>query len=224
MPSKKYRYEYPHPAVTTDIVVFTIHDEQLKLLLIKRKLVPFKGQWALPGGFVALNEDIDECAKRELAEETGVKNVYLEQLRTYGDPKRDPRERVITIAYFALIASEKINLQADTDAAAADWFAVDNLPRLAFDHATLVNDALQRLQSKLDHSTIAFQFLSKEFTLSGLQSIYEIIQGKKLDKRNFRKWALSLEHVEETGKLNGAGAHRPAKLYRLRNPRRVVSL
>jgi len=224
MPSKKFSYEYPHPAVTTDIVVFTIRDEQLRLLLIKRKLVPFKGQWALPGGFVALDEDIDQCAERELAEETGVKNVYLEQLRTYGELKRDPRERVITIAYFALIASEKIRIQADTDAAAVDWFDIGDLPKLAFDHAAIVKDALQRLQSKLDYSTIAFQFLSKEFTLSELQKIYEIIRGEKVDKRNFRKWALSLNGIEETGEMNSAGAHRPAKLYSLRNHKRVVEL
>jgi len=224
MSSKRFSYEYPHPAVTTDIVVFTIRDEQLKLLLIKRKLVPFKGQWALPGGFVTLNEDIEQCAKRELVEETGVKNVYLEQLRTYGDPQRDPRERVITIAYFALIASEKIRIQADTDAAAVNWFDTGDLPKLAFDHATIVNDALQRLQKKLDYSAIAFQFLSEEFTLSELQKIYEIIRGGEIDKRNFRKWALSLEDIEETGEMNNAGAHRPAKLYRLRSHKRVVDL
>ena len=133
MPTKKYCYEYPHPAVTTDIVVFSIREQQLKLLLIKRKIQPFKGKWALPGGFVALDEDIDECAQRELQEETGVGDVYLEQLRTYGHPQRDPRERVITIAYYALIPSEKIQIRAATDAAAVDWFAMQELPKLAFD-------------------------------------------------------------------------------------------
>jgi len=224
MASKKYSYEYPHPAVTTDIVIFTIRDAQLKLLLIQRKLTPFKGSWALPGGFVAMHEDIEQCAKRELGEETGVKNVYLEQLRAYGDPKRDPRERVITIAFFALIASDDIRIKADTDAEAVGWFDIATLPKLAFDHKTIVSDARQRLQYKLDHSTIAFQFLSREFTLSELQNIYEIVRGEKVDKRNFRKWALSLEILEETGELRSAGAHRPAKLYRAQNPKRVVDL
>jgi len=224
MPEKKYSYEYPHPAVTTDIVVFTIRDQQLKLLLIKRKLPPFKGSWALPGGFVALDEDIDQCAERELEEETGVRGVYLEQLCTYGHPGRDPRERVITIAYYALIPSEKIQIRAATDAEAVDWFAMHELPELAFDHATIVEQAKQRLLTKLDYSTIAFQFLSAEFTLTEVQKIYEIILEEEIDKRNFRKWALALESIEETGEVCRDGRHRPAKLYRKINPREVEIL
>ena len=221
MPKKTYCYEYPHPAVTTDMVVFTVRDSQLKLLLIKRKLAPFRGKWALPGGFVALDEDIHECAERELAEETGVKGVYLEQLCTYGHPKRDPRERVITIAYFALIPSEKLQLHAATDAADVAWFAMDELPKLAFDHKTIVEQAKQRLVTKLDYSTLAFQFLANEFTLTDIQEIYEIILEEKMDKRNFRKWALALENIEETENERRDGAHRPAKLYRLIDPGRV---
>ncbi len=215
MTDKKYCYEYPHPAVTTDIVVFTIREGRLKLLLIKRKISPYKGKWALPGGFVALHEDISQCAARELAEETGVSSVFLEQLGAYGAPKRDPRERVITIAYFALIPSEKIQVQAATDAAAADWFAMDALPELAFDHAEIVEQAKTRLLNKLGHSTIAFQFLADEFTLTDLQKVFEIIQGEEVDKRNFRKWALALNSIEATGKERREGQHRPAKLYRL---------
>lgn len=221
MVNKTYCYEYPHPAVTTDMVVFTIRDQQLKLLLIKRKLTPFKGKWALPGGFVALDEDIHECAERELAEETGVSGVYLEQLCTYGHPQRDPRERVITIAYYALIPSEKLEIRAATDASDVDWFGMDELPKLAFDHETIVQQAKQRLVTKLDYSTIAFQFLPAEFTLSEIQNIYEIILEAKMDKRNFRKWALALENIEETGDERREGAHRPAKLYRLLDPNRV---
>ncbi|MCH7815170.1 MAG: NUDIX hydrolase [Proteobacteria bacterium] len=221
MPAKKYCYEYPHPAVTTDMVVFTIRDQELKLLLIKRKLQPFKGSWALPGGFVAIAEDIHQCAERELEEETGVRGVYLEQLCTYGHPERDPRERVITIAYYALIPSEKIKIRAATDATAVDWFVMDELPELAFDHANIVEQAKQRLVAKLDYSTIAFQFLPREFTLTEVQDIYEIILEEKMDKRNFRKWALALESIEETGEERREGRHRPAKLYRLIDPSRV---
>jgi 8-oxo-dGTP diphosphatase len=220
MSESKYSYEYPHPAVTTDMVVFTIRDQQLKLLLIKRKLKPFKGKWALPGGFVAMDEDIHECAERELAEETGVRGVYLEQLCTYGHPKRDPRERVITIAYYALIPSEKIKIRAATDAEAVDWFVMDDLPKLAFDHDMIVEQAKQRLVTKLDYSTIAFQFLPAKFTLTEIQQIYEIILEEKMDKRNFRKWALALENIEETGEERREGPHRPAKLYRLIDPSR----
>ena len=221
MPAKKYCYEYPHPAVTTDMVVFTIRDQEIKRLLDKRKLRPGKGNWGLPGGFVRIDEEIHPCAERELEEETGVRGVYLEQLCTYGHPGRDPRERVITIAYYALIPSEKIKIRAATDATAVDWFVMDELPELAFDHANIVEQAKQRLVAKLDYSTIAFQFLPREFTLTEVQDIYEIILEEKMDKRNFRKWALALESIEETGEERREGRHRPAKLYRLIDPSRV---
>lgn len=217
----KYCYQYPHPAVTTDIVIFTIRDQQLKVLLIKRKGTPFKGKWALPGGFVAIDETLEASAKRELAEETGVKGVYLEQLYTFGSPKRDPRERVITVAYFALIPSGKIQLKAATDAEAVDWYSINDLPKLAFDHQEILDMAHERLVAKLDYSTIAFQFMPKEFTLSELQNVYEIILQQELDKRNFRKWVLALENIEETGNELREGPHRPAKLYRITNPSEV---
>lgn len=216
-----YQYEYPHPAVTTDIVIFTIRDKQLKLLLIMRGGEPYKGQWALPGGFVELNEDLESGARRELAEETGVSGVYLEQLYTYGAVNRDPRERVITVAYYALIASDKIILQAATDAEAVGWFSMAELPKLAFDHKEIVDMAHQRLVAKLDYSTIAFQFMPEEFTLGELQEVYEIIQREKMDRRNFRKWILALGQIEENGGERREGAHRPAKLYRVINPDKV---
>lgn len=216
-----YTYEYPHPAVTTDIVIFTIRDRQLKLLLIKRAGAPFKGKWALPGGFVNPDEDLEESAMRELEEETGLSGVYLEQLYTFGKPKRDPRERVITVAYYALIPSDRLQLRAATDAEAVGWFAMDDLPLLAFDHKEIVALAHQRLAAKLDYSTIAFQFMPDEFTLSELQGVYEIIRGEPLDKRNFRKWVLALEQIEETGKEKREGPHRPAMLYRVKHPGRV---
>ena len=216
-----YQYEYPHPAVTTDIVIFTIRDGRLKLLLIRRGAEPFKGKWALPGGFVGIGEGLEEGARRELEEETGVSGVYLEQLHTFGRPDRDPRERVITVAYYALIPSDKMEIRAATDAEAVGWFALDELPELAFDHAKILTMARDRLVAKLDYSTIAFQFMPARFTLSELQRVYEIILGQEIDKRNFRKWVLALEQIEETGKQRREGAHRPAMLYRVREPGEV---
>jgi 8-oxo-dGTP diphosphatase len=216
-----YSYEHPHPAVTADIVVFTIRDDQLKLLLIRRAFSPHKGKWALPGGFVDIDEGLEEAANRELKEETGVSDVYLEQLYTFGKPKRDPRERVITVAYYALIPSDKMQLQAATDAEAVGWFGMDELPELAFDHADIVTMAHQRLVAKLDYSTLAFQFLPESFTLHELQNIYEIICQEVLDKRNFRKWVLGLGQIEETGGKQTGGAHRPAKLFKMKFPDKV---
>jgi 8-oxo-dGTP diphosphatase len=216
-----YQYEYPHPAVTTDIVVFTIRHDALKVLLIKRAEDPYLGSWALPGGFVEISESLDQAAERELAEETGVTGVYLEQLYSFGRPDRDPRERVITVAYYALIPSDRIQIRAATDAEAVGWFALDELPTLAFDHDQIFGMALERLRAKLDYSTIVFQFMPQEFTLTELQSVYELILGEPLDKRNFRKKILALHAIEETGHERREGAHRPAKLYRTINPRTV---
>ena len=216
-----YSYRYPHPAVTTDIVIFTIRDGRLKLLLIKRGGEPYQGRWALPGGFVELDEDLETSARRELEEETGVSGVYLEQLYTFGRPDRDPRERVITVAYYALIPSDQVQLQAATDAEAVGWFAFEELPPLAFDHDEIVAMAHQRLVAKLDYSTIAFQFLPREFTLSELQEVYEIIRREPVDKRNFRKQVLALGKLVETKKMKRDGAHRPARLYRVKSPGKV---
>jgi len=218
---KPYCYRYPHPAVTTDVVIFTIREKRLQVLLIQRKGEPYQGMWALPGGFVDVDEGLRQCAERELAEETGVSGVYLEQLYTFGVPERDPRERVISVAYYALIASDRLRLKAATDAAAVAWFAIDSIPELAFDHRKIVDVAHNRLVAKLDYSTIAFQFMPREFTLSQLQAVYEIILNEQLDKRNFRKWILALEQIEETGRERKDGAHRPARLYRVINPDRV---
>lgn len=216
-----FHYEYPHPAVTTDVVIFSIRDKQLKLLLIKRGGEPYKGKWALPGGFVNLDESLEEGARRELQEETGLSGVFLEQLYTFGEPGRDPRERVITVAYYALIPSDQLNLVAASDAEAVGWFAMDELPTLAFDHHRIVSMAHERLAAKLDYSTLAFQFMSAEFTLSDLQLVYEIILQENIDKRNFRKWILAMERIEETGGEKRIGPHRPAKLYRLIEPDKV---
>lgn len=215
-----YSYEYPHPAVTTDVVIFTIREGLLKVLLIKRGGDPYQGKWALPGGFVNMDEDLEAGARRELEEETGVSGVYLEQLYTFGKPDRDPRERVITVAYYALIPSEKVQLRAATDAEAVGWFGMNELPALAFDHHEILAMAHERLSAKLDYSTIAFQFMADEFTLSELQLVYETILQEEIDKRNFRKWVLAMERIEETGEERRNG-HRPAKLYRVKDPGKV---
>lgn len=219
--SPTHCYAYPHPAVTTDVVLFTIRDGRLQLLLIRRAGEPFRGRWALPGGFLDIDEDLEQCAKRELAEETGVTGVYLEQLYTFGRPGRDPRERVISVAYYALAPSERLDPQPSSDAAEAAWFAIGRLPALAFDHAEIISAAQERLVAKLDYSTIAFQFLPATFTLSELQDVYEILVDAELDKRNFRKWALALEQIEETGEFRRRGRHRPARVYRLKDRSRV---
>lgn len=216
-----YTYKYPHPAVTTDIVIFTIRQDELKVLLIKRALPPYRNMWALPGGFVQLDESLEAGARRELQEETGIREVYLEQLYTFGEPKRDPRERVITVAYYALVPSNEFDIQAGSDAEGVSWFGMRELPNLAFDHGAILDMAYERLKAKLGYSTIAFQFMPGEFTLSELQHVYELILREPVDKRNFRKRILSLDLIEETSKQKRDGAHRPARLYRVKNRKRI---
>ena len=221
MNTKQYCYWHPHPAVTTDIVLFTLRAEKLQLLLIRRRNPPFQGGWALPGGFLDLDEDLNDCAKRELEEETGIKDIYLEQLYTFGKHQRDPRERVISVAYYALIASDRITLKPASDATEAAWFALDELPKLAFDHREIVQKAHERLVAKLEYSTIAFQFMPQQFTLSELQTVYETIRSETLDKRNFRKWILARNLVEATGLERRVGSHRPAQLFNFKRPGQV---
>ncbi|MEQ8224791.1 MAG: NUDIX domain-containing protein, partial [Candidatus Eremiobacterota bacterium] len=190
--------KYERPSVTVDIVIFTIRDNDLKVLLIKRKGPPYQNFWAIPGGFVKMNESLEEAAFRELKEETGVSDVYLEQLYTFGEPGRDPRTRVITVAYFALINSEKLELYASTDAEEVRWYSTKELPQLAFDHSKIMDYAITRLRYKLEYTSAGFQLLPEEFTLSELQRVYEVILDKTLDKRNFRKKILSLNILEDT--------------------------
>jgi 8-oxo-dGTP diphosphatase len=198
--------------VTVDIVIFTIQSGAFKVLLVKRAVAPFQEQFAIPGGFVHEDEDLDQAALRELREETGVADVYLEQLYSFGDVGRDPRGRVITVAYFALISADR-PLSAGTDAAEAEWWAMDQLPTLAFDHARILNYALQRLRNKLEYTTVGFQLLPEKFTLTELQEVYEAILGKQLDKRNFRR-KLSLLKILKPLPEYRRGGQRPAQLYR----------
>lgn len=215
-------YDHPHLAVTTDIALFTIREDRLAVLLVRRGSEPFKDCWALPGGFVKPDACLEDCALRELAEETGVTGVYLEQLYTFGKPDRDPRERVISVAYYALAPSEGLSPVAGSDAAEVAWFAMGALPQLAFDHRDIISLAQQRLRAKLDYSTVAFGFLAQTFTLGELQKVFETIRGDALDKRNFRKHILALDLIEETGASRRVGSHRPAKLYRVKQPGAVL--
>jgi 8-oxo-dGTP diphosphatase len=205
-------YKHPRPAVTVDAVVFGLDRAGLKLLLIRRAGAPFKGDWALPGGFVEMNESLDAAARRELQEETGIRPSYLEQLYTFGEPKRDPRGRVISVAYFALVKLSDHRAAAASDAAEAMWFPIDELPRLAFDHRDVVTLAVRRLQAKVRYAPVGFELLAEEFTLSELQALYERILQRALDKRNFRKKILSMELLHDTGKKTQS--YPIAELYR----------
>jgi 8-oxo-dGTP diphosphatase len=198
--------------VTVDIVIFTIHTGILKVLLVKRGIPPFAGQFAIPGGFVHEDESLEQAALRELREETGVADVYLEQLYSFGEPKRDPRGRVITVAYFALISSAQSPLRAGTDAAEAAWYPVNQAPALAFDHNEILHYAIERLRNKLEYTTVGFQLLPARFSLSELQEVYEAILGKKLDKRNFRRKLALLKILKPTPE-HRRGGRRPARLY-----------
>jgi 8-oxo-dGTP diphosphatase len=202
----------PIMQVTVDVVIFTIQQGVLKVLLVKRLIDPFIGQFAIPGGFVLEDEDLEQAAERELREETGVSDVYLEQLYSFGKPDRDPRGRVVTIAYFALISADR-TLKAGTDAAEAAWYPMDDLPPLAFDHAMILNYALERLRNKLEYTTVGFQLLPKKFTLTELQEVYGAILGKKLDKRNFRR-KMSVLKILKPLREYRRGGQRPAQLYR----------
>jgi 8-oxo-dGTP diphosphatase len=207
--------DYPRPSVTVDVVIFTLRDNDLQVLLVKRKHPPFEGMWAIPGGFVGMDESLEEAALRELEEETGVRDVYLEQLYTFGDPGRDPRGRVITVAYFAVAPADALRPRAGDDASETRWWSIYNLPPLAFDHADILAYALQRLRYKLEYTAVGFELLPETFTLSELQAAYEVVLGEKLDKRNFRRKILGAGVIEETGAYR-TGEGRPAKLYRFR--------
>jgi len=198
--------------VAVDIVIFTIQSGELRVLLVKRGIPPFVDQFAIPGGFVLDNESLDEAALRELKEETGVTDVYLEQLYSFGDPARDPRGRVISVSYFALIAADRSPLIPGTDAAEASWWPVRKLPPLAFDHAKILAYSIERLRNKLEYTTVGFQLLPDRFSLSELQAVYEAILGKKLDKRNFRRKLALLKILRPTRQWR-RGGRRPARLY-----------
>lgn len=209
-----YTYDFPRPALTVDCVIFGLDEShQLKVLLIQRAHDPFEGQWALPGGFVDMGEGLEQAALRELEEETGVKDVFIEQLYTFGEPGRDPRGRVVSVAYFALVNLEEHPVAASSDARKVRWFETSQLPRLAFDHEQIMQAAIARLRAKVRYQPIGFELLPEIFTLFQLQKLYETILGvEELNKRNFRTRILKMGVLKEVGKQEGV-AHRPAKLY-----------
>lgn len=219
-----YTYSHPRPALTVDCVVFGFDEGALKVLLVRRGVRPFEGCWALPGGFVHVEEALEDAARRELREETGVDRVFLEQLYTFGRVDRDPRERVVSVAYYALVPLAGHAPCAATDARDAAWFEVRDTPRLAFDHAEILDTAFMRLRGKVRYQPIGFELLPPKFTLTDLQRVYETILERPLDKRNFRRKILAMNLLDELDEVQRDVAHRAARLYRF-NPgkyRRLV--
>jgi 8-oxo-dGTP diphosphatase len=203
-----------NPFITVDIVLLTIDQSQLKVLLIQRTNEPFKGMWAIPGGFIEKGETLDEAALNRLRQETLVEGIYLEQLHAFGSPARDPRARVITVAYFAVIGPDKLrSCQKTPGHQQVEWFDVYDLPKLAFDHEEIVVYALRRLKDRLETTSIAYQLLPAKFTLTEMQRAYELILDKKLDKRNFRKKILASGTLLDIGETKMEGYHRPAQLF-----------
>lgn len=212
MKNKDKKHKFKHPIAAIDVIIFTVDNSKLKVLLIKMKKSPFLNHWACPGGLVQIDESIEDSAKRQLKEKAGVANVYLEQLYTFGDVNRDPFGRVISVSYFALAPSKNLVLRTTKEYGGVEWFPINKLPLLAYDHKNVIKYALQRLRYKVEYTNVVWSLLPKEFTLSELQKIYEIILDKKLDKRNFRKKFLSLKILKKAGTKKYA-AHRPAELY-----------
>ena len=210
----KYSYKYPRPALTTDCIIFGFDQNELKVLLIERGIEPYKSKWALPGGFVKMNETTEEGAKRELYEETGLKNIFIEQLFTFSDVNRDPRGRVISVAYFSLINLNNYKPKAGDDANKAQWFSIKNIPSLAFDHEKILRMALYRLKGKIRYQPIGFELLEEKFTLSDLQHLYEVVLEIKIDKRNFRKKILKMNLLIELDEKQKNVAHKAAKFYK----------
>jgi 8-oxo-dGTP diphosphatase len=208
--------------VAVDAIVFGYSkNDGVSVLLIKRKYAPYKDSWAIPGGFVLENESLEEAVKRELLEETGIKVSYLEQLYTFGDPKRDPRQRIVSIAYFALVKSSQFQqLKASTDAEEAQWFSIGKLPQLAFDHKKILQTAIERVRAKIRYQPIGFELLDKKFPFADLEKLYAALLDRSIDRRNFTKKILSLDLLEDTGELAAlSGAGRPSKIYQFNKKR-----
>jgi 8-oxo-dGTP diphosphatase len=211
-----FSYKFERPGLTVDCVIFglDLDERSLKVMLIERDLEPFAGVWAVPGGFVRAGESLEAAAERELREETGIREVFLEQLYTFGEPGRDPRGWVVSVAYYALVSPEKHSVAASTDARQARWFPVTHLPPLAFDHEKILRTALQRLRGKLTYAPVGFELLPQKFTIKQLQRLYEIVLGRGLDNRNFRKKIFSMDVLRELDELQKGVPHRAARLYK----------
>jgi 8-oxo-dGTP diphosphatase len=208
-----FTYKHPHPAVAVDVVTFSCHENVLKVLLVQRGVDPFKDRWAIPGGFLKPTEDLAQAARREVAEETGLVDVAVEQIGAFGDPNRDPRERVVSVAHLAVVRFDDAQIRAGSDAAKVAWHPFWHLPKLAFDHAQIAASAHEKLVQKLRQSDISLRFLGPEFTLTELQGVHEAILGSPVDKRNFRKWVSAAQVVKPTKRRTAGGAHRPARIY-----------
>lgn len=205
--------------LTVDAVVFGYDQGNISVLLVKRKYEPFKDQWALPGGFIKEKESLEDAVERELQEETGVKINYLEQLYTFGKPPRDPRGRVVSVAYFGLVRSKNYKIFASTDADEVDWFNIKKLPELAFDHKDILNLAIKRLQAKITYEPLGFELLDSKFPFSDLEKLYTTILGRGIDRRNFRKKFLKLNVLDELNEKVSKGSGRPANLFRFNKQR-----
>ena len=212
METKKYSYDYPHPAVTTDCVIFGFDGSDLKVLLIERGIEPFKGKWALPGGFLKMDETAQEGALRELEEETGMKNAYIRQFHTFTEPGRDPRERVITIAHYALVQLQEV--KGGDDAAQARWFTMDEIPPLAFDHDRILRMAQIMLRERIHFEPVGFELLPATFTMKQLQNLYEAILDVHFDRRNFAKKMFHLGLLIQTEDMVRTSPKRESQLLR----------
>ncbi len=212
MSEQKFCYKYPHPSVTADCVIFGFDGVAIKVLLIQRGIEPFKGKWAFPGGFMKMDETAEECAKRELEEETGLKNAAVEQFYTFSDVNRDPRERVITVAHYALVRLSEV--KGGDDAASARWFAMDEVPSLAFDHDRILRMAVNRLKERICFEPIGFELLPEVFTMTELQNLYEAILEVKFDRRNFYNKMLKLGILSEAEPRPANASRRTPSKYR----------
>ncbi len=205
--------------LSVDAVVFGYEEGKISVLLIKRKYEPFKDKWAIPGGFVLNDESLEEAVERELQEETGVKINYLEQLYTFGEPSRDPRGRVVSIAYFGLVRPNTFKIFASTDASEVQWFTIDELPELSFDHQEILEMSIKRLQGKITYEPIGFELLDKKFPFSDLEKLYTTLLGREIDRRNFRKKILGLNVLDELDEKVSKGSGRPANLFQFNQKR-----
>jgi len=214
MGEKMYSYKYPHAALTTDCVVFGYDGRDLHILLVERGIEPYKGSWALPGGFMNMDETVEECAKRELAEETNVTDIYLEQFHVFSGVGRDPRERVVTVAFIALVRKSDYHVIAGDDAARASWFSEMEMPPLAFDHREIITMARRWLKKMLRNDPIAFRLLDEKFTMSELQRLAEVVNNTNYDRRNFARKMISTGFIEDEGPSPVTSHNRTPELYR----------
>ncbi len=219
---KNVQKKYDFAVIAVDTVIFTVRDNALQILLMKMKKDPYQNCWAIPGGLVQPDESVDTAAVRHLKEKTGVDSVYLEQLYTFGKVDRDPFGRVVSVAYYALVPSNSIHLKKQRQGPEVTFFPVKKVPQLAYDHATILDTAVNRVKAKLAYTNIVYSLLQKEFTLRDLQQTYEIILGKKLDKRNFRKKIFALDLVRKTGRSERGAANRPAELFSFKSTKAQI--